>query len=194
MTLWRPLACSLALLGALHAQTVSTESPFVGMPVGGATQTQSAGDYEFVGVLGADSQARFGFVKKSTQKSFWLELGREAEGLKLLRREGPDQVLVQSGSYTWPLKLRAPTVSQAPTVVFTPQPPPTVPGVKPPSAQPAPTTAPVYKDPVTEEKEREARMLVSDLLEIGMQQRKAYEEAQKKKAAETAAKSGASTR
>ena len=31
--------------------------------------------------------------------------------------------------------------------------------------------------------EREARMLVSDLLEIGMQQRKAYEEAARKAAA-----------
>ena len=34
------------------------------------------------------------------------------------------------------------------------------------------------------QQETEARMLVSDLLEIGMQQRKAYEEAQKKAAAE----------
>jgi hypothetical protein len=34
------------------------------------------------------------------------------------------------------------------------------------------------------EAEREARMLVSDLLEIGMQQRKAYEEAQRKAALE----------
>jgi hypothetical protein len=34
--------------------------------------------------------------------------------------------------------------------------------------------------PEIAKQEREARMLVSDLLEIGMQQRKAYEEAQKK--------------
>ncbi len=39
-----------------------------------------------------------------------------------------------------------------------------------------------------EEQAREARMLVSDLLEIGMQQRKAYEDAQRK-AAEQPAKS-----
>ena len=57
-------------------------------------------------------------------------------------------------------------------------PPPAPPGAEPlpvaQVAQPVPTT--------TEEKEREARMLVSDLLEIGMIQRKAYEDAQRQAA------------
>jgi hypothetical protein len=46
--------------------------------------------------------------------------------------------------------------------------------------QPPPTPAAIAHQ------EQEARMLVSDLLEIGMAQRKAYEEAQKKAAAEKA--------
>ncbi|MCX6955696.1 MAG: hypothetical protein NTV51_26425, partial [Verrucomicrobia bacterium] len=60
------------------------------------------------------------------------------------------------------------------------------------NANPSPATPPVEAAPAKPEapakpltvarQEEEARMLVSDLLEIGMAQRKAYEEAQKKAA------------
>ena len=46
------------------------------------------------------------------------------------------------------------------------------------------------KAPEVVKQERDARMLVSDLLEIGMAQRKAYEEAQKKAAATPAQPGG----
>ena len=56
----------------------------------------------------------------------------------------------------------------------------------PPDMPPGPVDASKIKAPVTrEEKETEARMLVSDMLDISMRQRKAYEAA-KKKAAEEA--------
>ena len=55
---------------------------------------------------------------------------------------------------------------------------PGAPAATPPAAPASPTSQP----PMTEQakQEQEARMLVSDLLEIGMAQRKAYEEAQRK--------------
>lgn len=51
---------------------------------------------------------------------------------------------------------------------------------------PVAPTVPLPPPSSPAEAEREARMLVSDLLEIGMQQRKAYEEAQRKASAESA--------
>jgi len=55
--------------------------------------------------------------------------------------------------------------------------------------KPQPVSIPPPPANVQEEKETEARMLVTDLLEIGQEQRRAYEEAQK----QAAAKSGKST-
>jgi hypothetical protein len=56
-------------------------------------------------------------------------------------------------------------------------------------AQAAPMPAPAPSGPMTPEvqarQETEARMLVSDLLEIGMAQRRAYEEAQRKSSENT---------
>lgn len=60
---------------------------------------------------------------------------------------------------------------------------PTVPAIPVTAAQPAtPTPAPGSAAEIQTRQETEARMLVSDLLEIGMAQRRAYEEAQRKAA------------
>jgi len=78
----------------------------------------------------------------------------------------------------------------APLPTMTVAPAPVTPAVAPlpdpVSLTPAPAAAPPAATPNTPEAvakaETEARMLVSDLLEIGMAQRKAYEEAQRKAA------------
>ena len=56
------------------------------------------------------------------------------------------------------------------------------PAAAPPATPPAPKSDAPAKPLTVARQEEEARMLVSDLLEIGMAQRKAYEEAQKKAA------------
>jgi len=87
-----------------------------------------------------------------------------------------------------------------------PQLPPPVVAAQPPVPQPAAGTVPAADIgpaggqlppviPLTtrEEQEREARMLVSDLMEIGMRQRKAYEDAQRAAKAEAASKAAANS-
>jgi hypothetical protein len=76
----------------------------------------------------------------------------------------------------------APTTS--PLVMSTPSAPAASapePQTPPPGAKPPPPAIPETQ----QKQEMEARMLVSDLLEIGMAQRRAYEEAQRKAAEST---------
>lgn len=156
-------------------------SPFLppaGDPAAQAAPAPAKDGLEFTGVIVTGKTVLLNLTDPQAKKSFWVALGKAEEGVEALdydRRQ--DAATVKVRGETRRLVMKQPVVAassgnSAATVVVAPVVP------LPPPSTPA-------------EAEREARMLVSDLLEIGMQQRKAYEEAQRKAALE-AAKTNAS--
>jgi hypothetical protein len=137
------------------------------------------------------------------QRSRWIAVGETAAGIEVVSCDVKnDRALVRVGGQSKVLALRksatAPAVAggngmtvqadaSAASIAASLTPPSAVAYAGPlpntPSAVPPPSTAPLAEQVY---QEREARMLVSDLLEIGVEQRKAYEA--KKAAAEEAAK------
>lgn len=128
------------------------------------------GTHELVGIIATTKQTLIGITEKSTNKSFWIGLGKSVEGIEVVSCDPPeDRAVVRIGGELMTLSMRSGSNSAS-----------AVPG----AAIMGPST-PISRA-VQAEQEKEARMLVSDLLEIGIQQRKAYEDAQRK-AAENAA-------
>ena len=122
-------------------------------------------------------------------RSRWLAVGTKADDLEVLSCDvDKNEAVVRLGSDLKTLTLRKPAGVQSGPVPGLPSPPLSLP-LAGPAGGAMPQVAPLV---TREEKEREARMLVSDLLEIGMRQRKAYEEAQRKAAADAAKKGGVS--
>jgi hypothetical protein len=158
---------------------------------------------------------------KTARKSHWIAQGETKEGIEVVDYDADrEEVVVKVNGIQKTLALRKPGKPTgntarvvAPAHGFNtaavplpaqvgPQAPianaimPAVPGNAPNSS--APAVAPVPPSPPTgspaevqAKQETEARMLVSDLLEIGMAQRRAYEEAQRK-AAESRSQNAAS--
>jgi hypothetical protein len=201
----------LLLAAALHAQEKVTalpkNSPFgaPGAPV--ATADGAVERIEFAGVSAVGKKTDLIFYDKTAKKSHWIGLGETKEGIAVLTYdEKREQAIVKINGVEKVLPLR-----KGQKVAASPRPVPAVPtgfNITPagPVPLPVPTTSPtmannaptplpaVVTDPaqnrsapaapetVQARQETEARMLVSDLLEIGMAQRKAYEEAQRKAA------------
>lgn len=164
-----------ALCQVTHRATpqTSSESPF--MPAGGPAPTAAAapGNQELVGMITTGKQILVGIADRTSRKSQWIPVGRTVDGVEVVSCDPKqDRAVIRVNGETKTLVLRAAPAPGAPavTVAALPQP---VPGATPSPTPSAPTTKQA-------EQEREARMLVSDLLEIGIQQRKAYEEAQRK--------------
>lgn len=186
-------------------------SPF-SPPANAATTAAAAASetLEFAGVSAMGNRTDVILFDKAARKSHLIAAGETVAGISVLNYDARrDQVVVRVNGQQKTITLRK---SSAPTGglpvaapmpsgfnVAQPAPPPTVvgsvTGVIPPA--PAPGTEPAAAAPVVAapapapaspaqqlqaKQETEARMLVSDLLEIGMAQRKAYEEAQRKAA------------
>jgi hypothetical protein len=193
MRLFRVLFCSWVVAsGFAHAQDRGAgSSPFSssGSTQGAAEASQS---FEFTGVVATAARTLICVTSTADRRSRWIPLEGRLEGIKVTSYDPvAQQIVIETGGRTHTLALKRPTARAniappaAPPPVAAmplPMPPPANAGAN--IAQAMPTT--------NEEKEREARMLVSDLLEIGMIQRKAYEEAQRKEA-EAKKNGGAST-
>lgn len=174
-----------------------------------AVQVAAAGEtIEFVGVSALGKRTDLIIQDKSTKKSHWIAEGETKEGISVLKYDARrEQVVVKVNGAEKILQLRKGTgplnsahavaalpvgfnVPPAPAPVvqkIQPTPPLTsTPASAEVAATPAMQTAAKPEAPATPEaqqkQETEARMLVSDLLEIGMAQRKAYEDAQRRAA------------
>ncbi len=189
--LFSVLALGLAIPGpggaTVAAQEVTGTSPF--LPAGGAAPAPQVegGDHELVGIIATSRQTLVGITQRSSRKSLWIPLGRTVEGIEVVSCEPErDRAVVRIAGELKTLVMRsgfggggAPSpVASAPLPPYAPVARQT-PSVSTPAPAPAPSAV---QSPAQAEQEREARMLVSDLLEIGIQQRKAYEEAQRKNA------------
>jgi len=164
--------------GIVAAEPVLHQSPFLPAP-GQTTAAPVAapGTHEFTGVIITGKTVLINLTDTQARRSFWIQVGKSEDGVEALDYDRKtDAATVRLRGETRRLVLKQPAVvASSGTTVATVQVAPSVP--LPPPSTPA-------------EAEREARMLVSDLLEIGMQQRKAYEEAQRKASAEAARRTG----
>jgi len=200
-----------ALLGAgaqdLRAQQgLSSESPFLAVPTQGPSGPAATGDLQLTGLSAFDGTPS-ACVVETGKKGRWLTQGVREGDLELLSCDidgGRATVKVRGETRTLELKRPTPGLKPTPTMavlasqqaqVQAPPPPPPPPGEQPAVSDIGPAGGklpPLVPLTTREEQEREARMLVSDLMEIGMRQRKAYEEARKKAKEEAAAQKAAS--
>jgi len=141
------------------------------MPAGGADSPQATvqdSSAELVGVISSSKQTLVGINEKTTHRSLWVPVGQTVDGIEVMSCDAAqNRAVVKIGGQIRTLVMHESPTSTTPAsqVKFT-------------NGTPAIPPQPVAMTE-NEQKENEARMLVSDLMEIGMQQRKAYEEAQR---------------
>jgi hypothetical protein len=181
-------------------------SPFEARGGAGPAVAAASETIEFAGISSIGSRTDLIFYDKTLKKSHWIGLGETKNGIEVVgydaRREQAT-IKLNGAQKVLPLRkgaapARGPAAATPMPVGFNlPPPGPQVAGPMPlpsgamnvppatatPPAAPSPNPPAAPVTPETQAKqETEARMLVSDLLEIGMAQRKAYEEAQRKAA------------
>lgn len=204
-----PLIVAVAISAEEKSSNLPKQSPF-NLRGGPAAPAAAASEtIEFAGVSSVGTKTDLIFYDKTAKKSHWITRGETKEGISVIDyHRDRDEVVVKINGVQKTLALRkvaAPTSTpravSAPSTGFNSAAPAFVPGnisalpsnaVAAPlggaAGQMAPQPAPAPGSPaeVQKKQETEARMLVSDLLEIGMAQRRAYEEAQRKAADGTA--------
>lgn len=203
-------AATLLAADPISPTALSKENVFAG-PAAAAGPAQAASEtIEFVGVSTIGKHTDLIFLDKTSKKSHWIAKGDTVEGITLLNYDAQREeavVKINGSQKTLPLRQGAKpgaagrgipqmaagfNVAQLPQPAVLPTQTVVTPAVVPPPPVPTPVAPPQMEAPkppeapstpeAVKKAETEARMLVSDLLEIGMQQRKAYEEAQRKAA------------
>lgn len=183
----KPVILCCAIGAAVLPQAARAgDSPFV-QGAGGAAGTAAGGPpaaYELAGASVTDAGVQVCIFDTQAKKSRWIAVGSTAEKIQVVSYDpGTERAVIRVDGAQRELVLRHARVATGgpqqarPASSFTASPAPAAPqplvGIQPPPPPPG-KSAEVLKE------EREARMLVSDLLDISMQQRKAYEEAQRK--------------
>jgi hypothetical protein len=174
----------------LFGQTaLVANSPFapVGAPAGSAANAPAEA-FELAGSTVQGSQVTVCIFERKKKHSEWIPVGGESNGVHVISYDGAhDTAEVTIGGERKQLSMhKAVVVSTNPPAggrVRAPAPADSAPVAPIVSSAPAPD-APA--SPATAARDqREARMLVSDLLEIGVQQRKAYQDAKQRAASGT---------
>jgi len=175
-------------LGRAADRELTRESPFLPAGAAAAAPAESAA-LQLAGISVIDPKIYVLLVDTTNaakSRSRWLAVGTKADDLEVLNCDvDKNEVVVRVGAELRTLTLRKPAGTKGAAAPGLPGQSPPMPLVGP-AGGALPQVAPLLTN---QEKEREARMLVSDLLDISMRQRKAYEEA-KRKADEDAAKKG----
>lgn len=180
------VSAGLCLSSAVaYAQNASKDSPFLppssAAPAG---QAASAG-YALTGMTVVGKDTLLSVTNQSDKRSTWVAVGKTVGDITAISYDAAEEkAVIRAGGQNYTLVLKKGAVLPGPAVSFSP------PVSQAPAAAPPPTPAAVEVPQgnlsAQEEKEMEARMLVTDLLEIGQQQRKAYAEAQRQAAAKGA--------
>jgi hypothetical protein len=179
---------AIAIAADVGAQTPITESPFL-PPATAAATAKGATPYELAGMSVAGKATLLSIVRVRDKRSFWVPVGQTVGEITAVSYDPQtDQATIRAEGQLLTLSMRKSVVVSAP-VSRQPIPAPAAPFR--PATLPAVSIPP---PPATEqeEKETEARMLVTDLLEIGQEQRRAYEEAQRQAAEKAKSRSGKS--
>jgi len=184
------IAGLLAPDAATIAQTaLPKDSPFL-PPAGAAVASAGAAEtLELAGISGTGKTTLVCIVDTQTKRSHWIAVDATVEGIKVVAFDArQEQATVLVGGQQKILRMRRASVAAGTNAAGTAAASFSTPSIPVTQGVPQPPPAPGS----VAQQETEARMLVSDLLEIGIQQRKAYEEAQKKADLDkTAGKSGA---
>lgn len=193
--LTRACACPLGvalLLGAAPVAAADETTLFSPpAPAGAApanTTDADLGALQLSGISTLGGHSMFNFVDSRNNRSFWVPLKGSANGFTVISYdENTDTVVVDRNGQQRPVKLRQAQIASMPTPTVAPS----VPAVARPAAgQPIAVVKTVDGGEIVNPKtpqeiaqaEMEARMMVSDLLEISMQERarqKALREAQR---------------
>lgn len=177
----------VAGIGRAERAPLATDSPFLSGPETarpGAAAAANAGPLQLAGITVIGQETLVTVVEGDKKRQRTIAVGAKGGDLEVLNCDAEKGIAVlKIGNETQTLTLRKPSAKTGPqptpAIAAGSNTPPAIPNVG-----PAGGVLPPVKPLVTkEEQEREARMLVSDLLEIGMRQRKAYEEEQRKAAA-----------
>jgi hypothetical protein len=158
---------ALLLIPSAHAQVPSASlvrsSPFLPSGSEAGLPASTPSNFELVGVIATSRHTLVGITDRNTHRSFWIPVGKSAEGIEVVScNPHDDRAVVRINGELQTLAMHA-SAPQATAAVNTPV-----------AVQPAPPSGPQAQQ------EQEARMLVSDLMDISIQQRKAYEESQRK--------------
>ena len=182
------LGLSSLLLSHAIAQNAS---PFMPTASAGASASNVPQSFEISGTITTSDGTKLCVYDVQAKQSHWIKVGESSESIKVLSYDPKTeraQVVINGESRT--LELRKTSISSQPAPSYiqptyqrTPEYSQATPSVAP--ARPNFTPTQLSENA---KQEQESRMLVSDLLDIGMQQRKAYEEAKQKEDAAAAAK------
>ncbi len=173
------LAALASAAVALGQAALVGRSPFA--PVGGASGGigAPAEAYELAGSTVQGADVTVCIFERAAKHSRWIPVGGIADGIRVISFDSAhDTAVVNVAGAIKELTMRkatiAPLGSSSMAVAAPPAPAPVV----------ADAAAPPPSAQNLAQEQREARMLVSDLLEIGVQQRKAYQDAKRKGAQE----------
>ena len=176
-------------------ETLKQRSPFLPPAAPQAADANNAlSRIELTGIFSLDGKPRFSVRDAATGRSLWIALGETQEGLKVKSYDDKTaSVIVEGRGTSRRIVIREATVktagppppvpmpsvgsSNAPVQVAQQPQPVITPKLAPGKPKPAP------RDPKIVQQERDARLLVSDLMEISIQERKRYEENQRRVAA-----------
>jgi len=156
-------------------------SPFLppaGLSAGGAKPASNP--YELTGSSTTSRETKVCIFDAKAKSSHWIAIGGEFGDIRVVSYDpASDLAVIDVHGSRMSLGMRKAVVSEQPLLASAPIPAPASPQVlSKPAGRPAQPVQPQSAE--TAKQEREARMLVSDLLDIGMQQRKAAEEAKKR--------------
>jgi hypothetical protein len=163
------------------------DSPFA--PSGSASASGKAAeqDFELAGSSSEGSNVAVCIFERHSKHSEWISVGGTSDGIHVVSFDSfHDRAVVIVSGQRKEISMRVAAVAAMPS---SPTPIRTDFSQAPSSSPLVPVTGQAQGPVVTgtpEQQQREARMLVSDLLEIGVQQRKAYQDAKLKSAQGTA--------
>jgi hypothetical protein len=177
------VAAAIGGLGASFGQTtLVADSPFAPSAGSGAGAGAPAEAYELSGSTIEGNEVSVLIFERQAKHSRWIPVGGDSEGVHVISFDPlTDKAVVVIAGARKELAMRKAVVAALdPSAAVR---------AAPVAAPAAPQTAPIASAPAVAgspaQEQREARMLVSDLLEIGVQQRKAYQEAKQRGAAPT---------
>lgn len=176
----------LAVLAVTPLEAQSSANPFLPPSSAAPSAANANAPYSLTGMTVVGKDTLLGITRTSDKRSVWVPVGKSVGEITAISYDPQkDQAVIRVND-------RLETVTMKKSAVVTGAPAtnvsPAVPTPSPSAALQPPVDVPTTPMSAQEEKEMEARMLVTDLLEIGQRQRKAYEEAQRQAAARNAGK------
>jgi hypothetical protein len=169
---------ALGCAGSSFGQTaLVANSPFAASGTAASSAGTAGQDFELAGSSRTGTEVSVCIFERQAKHTEWIPVGGTTDGIRVISFDSlHDKAVVMISGQRREISMRTAAVASLPQqaspradVASSAAASPLVPVNTPPAALGTP-----------EQQQREARMLVSDLLEIGVQQRKAYQDAKLK--------------